>query len=288
MTPEQQISFQSGPNLLRGTLGVPQGHAPRGGVVLVPGWTGCRMGPHRILVEAARRLNELGLATLRFDLSGRGESEGDPFATDLDAMIADAQAALLRLRGLLPAAAPLAVLGMCSGGNVGMGALTLEPGVVAAVCWSTYPFQSQRSRRQDVRRTGHFATVYLRKALQPATWARLLRGAVNFRMIGRVLFGHWRPREAVETEPNLQESARDREIVEALGRYRGRVLMIFGGADPEAGDARRIFEDFFRRHGVRAEFDEVAGASHNFYSLQWKRQVIERTAAWLARAMEPG
>ncbi len=280
---EEQVSFESGGNVLYGTLGMPPGE-PRGGVVLVHGWTGCRMGPNRILVEAARHLNACALATLRFDLSGRGESEGDPLAMDLDCMIADSCAALRTLRSRLPTAAPVALLGMCSGGNVALGALTVERHVRAAVCWSTYPFQSQRQVRHDVRRTGHFLGQYARKAFRPGTWGRLVRGRLHLRMILKVLFGHFRKRGGGSGR-NLQESVRDAQIVEELGRYRGRLLFLFGGVDPEAVDARRIFERFFAAKGVQADFDEIPGANHNFYSLEWKRAAIERSADWLLGAI---
>ena len=123
--------------------------------------------------------------------------------------------------------------------------------------------------------------MYLRKVLRRESWKKLITGAVNFRMIGRVLFGHFRPKREAAGSRNPQESARDREIVRDLGRYRGRLLMLFGGADPEAVDARGIFGDFFAGEGVRAEFDEIPGANHNFYSLQWKDAAIDRSAQWL-------
>jgi len=280
---EIPVRFRSGENALYGILGLPDG-TPRGGVVLVHGWTGCRMGPHRILVESARHLNALGFAALRFDLSGRGESEGNPFATDLDGMIADTCAALEAIRSRLPHAAPVALWGMCSGGNVALGALHFAPEVSAVVCWSTYPFQSQRGRGQDLKRTGHFLADYSRKLLRLSTWKRLLRGAVNVRMVLRVLFGHLRgaPRDF---DRSPQESARDRELVEAIGRYRGRLLFLFGGADPEAADARRMFREFCAECGVAADFEEIPGANHNFYSLHWKRLAIERSAGWLEGAV---
>lgn len=242
------------------------------------------MGPHRILVESARRLNAQGLATLRFDLSGRGESEGDPFTTDLDRMIADTCAAVQQIRPSLPEGAPLALWGMCSGGNVALGTATTEPDVSAVVCWSTYPFQSQRRRKQDVKRTGHFLAEYGRKALRLEAWKRLLRGAVNVRMVLKVLFGHFR-RTRSETGRAPEESVRDSEIVTALGQYRGSLLFVFGGADPEAVDSKKIFGEFFARAGVGARFEEIPGANHNFYSLEWKRMVIERSAEWLIRVL---
>jgi len=280
---ERQIGFRSDGATLRGTLGLPDGE-PRGGVVLVHGWSGCRMGPHRILVEAARRLNGESLATLRFDLRGRGESEGDPFATDLDTMFEDARAALRELASRLPQGAPMALLGMCSGGNVSLGAVALGADVRAAVCWSTYPFQSQRGRQQDVKRTGHFLRDYARKALRLETWKKLLRGGVSFRGVFRTLFGHFGKKKSPDGR-NLQESVRDAEVVEQLGAYGGRLLFLFGGADPEATDARKMLGEFFEERGVRAEFDEIPGANHNFYSLGWKRAAIERTADWLTEAL---
>jgi predicted alpha/beta-hydrolase family hydrolase len=288
---EKAISFESGECEIYGTLGLPEG-PPRGGVVLVHGWGTCRMGPHRILVETARLLNERGFAALRFDLTGRGESEGDPFGTDLDRMFEDTRAALRDLRGRLPEGTPLALLGMCSGGNVSLGVVTMEQDVKAAVCWSTYPFQSQRRPAQDVKRTSHLLKDYARKLFLLETWKKFFTGRIRFGMIFHVLFGHFRKKKQQKKEQparNPQESVRDAQIVEALGSYGGRLLFLFGGADPEAADARKMFGEFFTQRGVRAEFDEIPGANHNFYSLEWKRAVIERSVEWLAQALEqPG
>jgi hypothetical protein len=282
MSHEEFLTISRDDRNLYGILTLPVG-PPRGGVVIVHGWSGCRMGPHRILVETARRLAGEGFAALRFDLSGRGESEGDPFATDLDVMFEDACAATDALAEALPSGIPLGLLGMCSGGNVCLGALTMRPGVRAAVCWSTYPFQSQRQRRQDVKRTGHFAVEYAKKIFRAKTWKKLLRGRIRWRMILDVLFGHFRKED--ETGRNPQESRRDAEIVDRLGEYPGRLFFLFGGGDPEAVDARKIFQEFFSEHGVRAEFDEIPGANHNFYSLEWKEAAIERTATWFGSVL---
>jgi pimeloyl-ACP methyl ester carboxylesterase len=280
---EELIRFDSAGTNLYGTLGTPE-DSPAAGVVIIHGWSGCRMGPHRILVEAGRDLNKRGIATLRFDLRGRGESHGDPFETDLDVMFEDASNAVKELRRRLPPGAPLALLGMCSGGNVALGTLGLQPDVRAAVCWSTYPFQSQRQRGQDVKRTGHFLKQYARKAFCRETWSKLWHGRVNFRLIFGALFGHFKKTEG-EQERNPRESVRDAEIVEQLGRYRGSLCFLFGGNDPEAADARNIFEEYFAEKEVQASFKEIKGANHNFYSLSWKRQAISRTGDWLAEIL---
>ncbi|NLW51659.1 MAG: alpha/beta fold hydrolase [Candidatus Brocadiaceae bacterium] len=256
----------------------------RAGVVLVHGWGGCRMGPHRILVDAARELVRRGFATLRFDLGGRGESEGDPMAVDLDGMIADASAAVAALREGLPPGAPVALLGMCSGGNVALATAALSGEVAGVAAWSTYPFQEQRDGRQDVKRTGHFLKVYAAKALRLSTWWQLLRGGVHVGGVRRTLFGHYRKGEG--SERDRQRSRRD--VLGALGRYRGRVFFVYGGRDPEAPGAEAAFRAFFAGQGIPAGFHTVVGANHNFYSLAWKREAIEGTCAWLEGVLGDG
>ena len=114
----EPITFESDGRRLVGVLEVPEGE-PRGAVVIVHGWGGCRIGPHRILVQVARDLAASGLAALRFDISGRGDSQGEPLATDLDMMIADVRGAVAWLRERTPGV-PVGLLGMCSGGNVAL------------------------------------------------------------------------------------------------------------------------------------------------------------------------
>ena len=109
---EEWISFQSQGATLVGIMTKPPGEAPAWrGVVFVHGWGGNRIGPHRIIVKVSRALAARGIASLRFDLRGRGDSPGDPDATTLDMMIDDTCAAADFLRGRL-GEAPIALWGI--------------------------------------------------------------------------------------------------------------------------------------------------------------------------------
>lgn len=274
---ERLVAFENEGARLYGVLGVPDSE-PRGCVVFVHGWGGCRMGPHRILVKTGRELNRAGYASLRFDLRGRGDSEGDTVAADLDGMISDTCAAAKFLMSET-GQAKAGVLGVCSGGNVAIGAATLMPEVRELVLWSTLPFQTHKRAADDVKKTGSFLMDYLRKASQPATWKKLIAGRVNFNMVRRVLFGHYAKPES-EDGGNPKDSSRD--IMAALETYPGRMLFVYGGADPEAAGAREVYEAFAKEHGLDAAFQVVEGANHSFYSHDWKREVIERSLGWLA------
>lgn len=66
----------SGEERLAASLDLPSGGGPFPVVVVVHGLTGNRVGRSYHLVEFARRLNERGIACVRFDQAGCGESTG--------------------------------------------------------------------------------------------------------------------------------------------------------------------------------------------------------------------
>jgi pimeloyl-ACP methyl ester carboxylesterase len=272
---EKPISFDSDGLKLYAILGLPDAGPAKQGVVLIHGWSGYRIGPNRILVRTARALNKAGFATLRFDLRGRGDSEGESAETDLDAMIADTcrAASVLKEQGGIT---HVALLGICSGANVAVGAATLMPGGRELVLWSIMTFQPQKKRADAARRTGHFALGYLGKLFRAETWRRLFSGEINFKMVWRVLFGS---RSAEKEGRNLKDSSRD--IMDEFTRYRGRALFIHGNRDPEARGAREVFQQFCPAHSIAAEFVLIDGSNHNFHSLKWMDDVITRSITWL-------
>ena len=274
---ERPVSFESGGLRLIGVLGCPDGARARRGVVLIHGWGGYRIGPNRILVQAARAFNEAGATTLRFDLRGRGDSEGDAAETDLDMMIDDTCRAVEFLKGETNLE-DVTLLGICSGANVAVGAATLVPDIRDLILWSIVTFQPERSRSADVARTGHFALGYARKLLRPTTWRKFFSGRVNFRMVWRVLFGRHSEGKG-DGERNLKDSRRD--IMSAFADYKGGVFFVHGSKDPEGMPARDIFQAFCEGNGLDAEFKLIDGSNHNFHTAAWKREVIDSSVEWL-------
>ncbi|MFP4056078.1 MAG: alpha/beta fold hydrolase [Candidatus Brocadiia bacterium] len=276
---ERPVTFRKDGRLV-GILHEPEGQARGAGVVFIHGWSGYRAGPHRMFVEAARRLCAQGYHALRFDLRGRGDSEGQVAATDLDGMVDDARAAR---RFLLQETAVAATywLGICSGGNVALGAASLEKDVDGLVLWSTPLFAPQKSRGQEAVRRGMFFVEYARKLFRRETWAKVLRGRVRLGIIARILFGR---REPAEGQRDPKDSRRD--VMADLRGYRGRALFVYGSKDDEAVGAPGYYRAFCRQEGIPARFHTVEGANHSYYSVAWTEEVLDRTLAWLAEASE--
>ena len=76
--PEELIHFTNEDLRLYGMLHRPEGAGPHPAVMILHGFTGQRIEPHRLFVKLARQLVAAGIAALRFDFRGSGESEGVP------------------------------------------------------------------------------------------------------------------------------------------------------------------------------------------------------------------
>ena len=143
---------------LFGWVHVPAGGRARGGVVLVPPIGVDAVAAHRALRELALRLADEGLAVLRFDLSGTGDSADRPAGTVPAPRLAhwhgDVGEAVAYLR--LVGARQVAAVGMRLGATI---AATAPTRLDALVLWD--PFQSGKAflREQQVLRDASIGDV---------------------------------------------------------------------------------------------------------------------------------
>ncbi len=276
---EEVFAFNSNGARLSGILSRPDTDAPPPrGVVLVHGWGGYRIGAHGMLAAMARTLAKAGLPALRFDLRGRGDSEGDADRVGLDDMIADtlaAGSALAEAAGV----DRLGAVGHCSGGNIILGAAVMDNRFDRLLPISTFPFQEQMTdTHRAAYRRGKLGTLFA-KALEARTWARIFRGEIRW---GRVVKNATRGETAsADAEGrNLKRSKED--IPGRLARWGGRALFIFGGADPADRASMHFYRTFSEEHNLAFEFSSIDGANHNFYSLEWEAELARRGAAFLS------
>jgi len=86
---------------LRGMLHVPDGAVGKVPVVAIyHGFTGNKMEPHFIFVKLSRALEKKGIASVRFDFAGSGESDGDFIDMTISGEISDAKCILDYAYGL--------------------------------------------------------------------------------------------------------------------------------------------------------------------------------------------
>jgi uncharacterized protein len=135
MLNEHWLSFEVAGQRLHGMLHLPQtGTAPHPCVILLHGFTGQALEPHRLFILMARLLAEYGIAAFRFDFRGSGNSEGTFDQMTPSREVEDAQAALrlLETRSDVLDRSRFGILGLSMGGMVA--ALTVGVEEVKSLC----------------------------------------------------------------------------------------------------------------------------------------------------------
>jgi hypothetical protein len=219
------------------------------GVVFLHGFTGDRMESHWIFIKCARALAQAGIAALRFDFYGSGESEGEFREATLQGEIADARDAVeffQRQRGIDPERVGLC--GLSLGGCVGA-CIARRVRAKALVLWSA---------------VAHPA-VLRALALERARPLPNAPGAVEY--------------DAREVSARFLANAAIIEPLKSMGRFRRPTLIIHAGKDESVPVSQA--EDFFQAAATHIkEKLVIPGADHTFTSLAWEREVIARTVEW--------
>ena len=252
---EQSVEFQTRKGkTLRGVLHLPaHAHARTSpAVVLFHGFTGNRMESHWMFVKCSRALAQAGIASLRFDFYGSGESDGEFRQMTLSGEIGDGRAAVAFMRkqkGVDPDR--LGLLGLSLGGAV---AAPLASGIdaKALVLWSA------------VAHTARLGDLIKKKARRIPNKP----GAFEY--------------DARELHPRLMEDVLKVEPIRHIVRYRGPTLVIHPENDETVPLSHA--KAFFQAAGSGTkDIAIIAGADHVFTAVPWEHEVIFRTTQWFSR-----
>jgi len=118
------------------------------------------VGPSRLYVHLARRLSRAGLVSLRFDLSGIGDSgpRQDRMSRD-ESMVSETQEAMDSLAAS-HGVGRFVLFGICTGADQAVRVALADPRVVGAVLVDGYAYQTPF----------HVARYYLMRLLRPHSW----------------------------------------------------------------------------------------------------------------------
>lgn len=220
-------------------------------MVLLHGFTGDRIESHWLFVKCSRALALAGIASLRFDFCGSGESEGEFRDATLEGEISDARVAIeffRRQKGVDPAR--IGLLGLSLGGAIAASIAHTED-VKTLVLWSAVAHPAE-----------------LRKLAE--THSRPVPGNGGALEYG----GH-------EVSARFLDNLDQNDPLSSVAAFTGPTLVIHAECDEHlpVGHA----EDFFQ--ASRAEVKEkmiVPGADHTYTSIAAERQVIGKTVAWFS------
>lgn len=242
------------PGGIKGTLAVPDAGATGPAVIMLHGFGSSRDEVGGLFAMQAAALAAEGIASLRIDFRGYGESQGDMADTTLEGLVADAAAARTYLSGVEGVdASRIGVVGYSFGAAVAM----LEPDDFASVVvWG---------------QMGDLQAEFL-EFLGQDFYDEAAANGVASRDLG------WR---VISLKQGFLDSVAANDLAAGFAGYAGPFLTIAGESDP----AVAYFDQYVELAAGEAETMVVPGADHmlGVFSDQPEigQQVIVKTTDWL-------
>ncbi len=263
--------FNSGPNKLSCVCTLPDWQVIKAGLVFVHAADGNRLGPHRMFVELAERLKVVGIASLRFDMRGCGDSEGEPAGSDINPDIEDLQNAIgfFASKYNLP---KIFLFAISRGARVSISTLAgNEMPVDGAVLLST-PFAGTKAA---AKKFSSRMKEYLYKFTNPDSLKKFLSGKADIKQIAKTLIF------ALCSQKRYRSNT-------AGFVTRCPLFFIYGSKDPIAADSAVHYQSICEKFSIPFAMTEIENANHSFFHYRWKELIMEMTENWLLEKTSDG
>jgi pimeloyl-ACP methyl ester carboxylesterase len=279
----------------------------RKGVILPNTGIHYRVAWHRLNVELSARLARNGFHVMRFDPHGIGDSEGE--LDESQDMIRQFD---IIQQGLFARDAIRAVdvfqqkytldriylAGFCGGALTSLIAAGADPrvnGVIYVAGPVTIDSEFEASLLHPVYAKELFSS-YLKKALNPSSWYRLVTGKSDYRLIRQTLATTVNEknirREIIgeDVEGSKEGGSFNWKFLESFKACTSRgagILFVMAEVDP----ARYGFDNYFRKRYLsdgnpyqgKFEYHVVKGANHTFSTRDSRSDLFGTIEAWLER-----
>lgn len=256
------------------------------GVVIIVGGPQYRAGSHRQFTLLARHLAENGIASIRFDYRGMGDSEGE--MRNFEHVDADLHAAIDMLTHQVPAVRRIALWGLCDAASAAMYYGYGDARVSDLILLNPWVHHEALAAKARLK---HY---YLARLLQRSFWSKLFSGGIGLRdSLGDLTKsvhmttsgGTEDAAKAAPSDPRHGSAGYIERMLDGLQRFTGRVLFICSGEDLVAQEFITLAQQDSRWKKVcrsqRISTEHLVKSNHTFSSRTWRDQVGYWTAKWI-------
>lgn len=256
---ETPVTFDCEGQQIVGMWHVPEGRTgPVPAVLFVHGFTGDRIEPFRVFVLTARRLAEQGIASLRIDCRGSGDSAGNFEDMTVSSELEDVSTALAWLRSRDEVdTGRIGILGFSMGGMVAAFTLGRDPEIRAAALWS--PVGEPKVQIAQRAYPGWEADLHSSGVVTTEAWKL---GPAFVKEMGRL------------------------EPLEAIRGVTCPILLVHGDHDESVNvQSSWLYEEALAGGGADVVVHIVAGADHTYTTVPWQEDLQTTTVAWFSNRL---
>lgn len=274
MHEERALSFACEGDRLVGIVSLPSAAQPARGVLIVVGGPQYRAGSHRQFTLLARQLAAEGIAAMRFDYRGMGDSEGA--LRDFADVGADLRCALDAFFAAVPSLREVALCGLCDGASASVFYAADDARVRGLVLLNPWVRTEQGAARATLQ---HY---YGARLASGAFWRKLLSGQFKPRAALASAFGLLRQ---AKSGPQDAGASLPERMYRRLSAFRGRVLVVLSGADLTAQEFAGLAQSSAPWRTLLADGrvtrHELPGADHTFSQRAWQDEAAARVCDWM-------
>jgi len=262
-----------------GLMGTLSAAAPAAGVgaLLFNAGVVPRIGPNRLNVRIARALAVQGVPSLRFDLSGRGDSApARGMESYEEQAVADIRAAM-NLLTERTGVGRFALMGICSGAENAFHAALADERVIGVTLMDSYHYPTLRTHLNRFRQRARMQGGVIRAG---SAWIRRrLRGNGNGNGSAAARQGAANSFGSIRPTPD-EFAAKLTKLVD-----RGvNIDLLFSGSFLETYNYENQFRDGFGRFGIvdRMRIEYRPDLDHTLSTAVMQREMVARTASWFS------
>ena len=276
---EEPLVFACDSEELVGILAVPETPAPVG-VLIVVGGPQYRAGSHRQFTLLARHLARSGIASLRFDYRGMGDSSGA--LRTFEHAQEDIHVAVDRLLYQVPALRGVVIWGLCDAASAALMYAPTDRRISALVLVNPWVRTDAGLARAQLQ---HYYGVRL---LQTSFWKKIAAGEFNPLRAARAFMES--VLQALGGKRNAHFKPLPDRMEAGLRGFKGRVLLILSGKDLTAQEFVGVVagSEGWQRllREPRVSRRDLAEANHTFSRREWRDRVAGWTTAWLMQGRD--
>lgn len=283
---QRAIRFSCHGSMLYGVLSIPEQVSARG-VLIVVGGPQYRIGSHRQFALMARFLAAHGIAVMRFDYRGMGDSEGE--TRSFENIDDDIRHAIDQFHLQVQDLREVVIWGLCDAASAALFYAHHDPRVAGLVLLNPWIRTEHGAARTYLK---HY---YMQRLLDREFWVKVLRLRFDirsstrsfFRLLATVL--PLKSATAIQSQKgNSEQSAvgsLPERMLAGLRRFQGRVLFILSGNDltsKEFSDYTAMSRDWSKLlNSPIVQVHHLPDANHTFASEAWRNEVAQSTKDWI-------